>query len=167
MKTRHAATLALVGWYLMMPPMQVDLDSSCMGDSIFGFTVSDVFRAILGRMVCSENQHCVKNPNEAHNFRCHSLEDEVARDTPFGNWHQVGEFETLGGCEAAYAELQKERGKHPVSRNTVEQELLDEGTSKPSDLEITGRATEDDLAVQTQGSAAKCIASDDPRLQGK
>ena len=29
MKARHAAALALVGWYLMLPPMQDDLDSTC------------------------------------------------------------------------------------------------------------------------------------------
>jgi hypothetical protein len=38
----HAAALALVGWYLMIPPTQKDLDDSCGAHSPGGLTLAPV-----------------------------------------------------------------------------------------------------------------------------
>jgi hypothetical protein len=44
-KIRHAAALASVGWYLMMPPTEEQLDSTCRG----GPSVIDYVAALIGR----------------------------------------------------------------------------------------------------------------------
>jgi len=46
MRLRHAPTLALVGWYLMVAPTQEQLDSTCRGDS--GPSVMDHVAALVG-----------------------------------------------------------------------------------------------------------------------
>jgi hypothetical protein len=42
MKLHHAAALALVGWYLMIPPTEKDLDDSCGAHSPSGLTLAPV-----------------------------------------------------------------------------------------------------------------------------
>ncbi len=44
---RHAAALALVGWYLMMPPMAADLDRSCRHDYLLP-AMSDLLFGVIG-----------------------------------------------------------------------------------------------------------------------
>ena len=127
MKIRHAAALALVGWYLMLAPTQADLDKSCRSDSIF--TVSDAFWGLVAHWACKKDD-CAKNPREVHSIRCNLLGNEVATDAPLGLWQRIDEFETLAPCKAEYESYQEEQSRtfdQEDARDLAKQELLDEG----------------------------------------
>jgi hypothetical protein len=83
MRPRHAAALALVGWYLMVPPTQEQLDSTCRGGS--GPSVMDHVAASIGR----------DDADKVHTRRCDQEGIEVALDAPLSAWDQSDEFETL------------------------------------------------------------------------
>jgi hypothetical protein len=153
----------------MVPPTQADLDKSCTGDSIFGFTVSDAFWGLVAHWACKRDD-CAKNPSEVHSRRCNLLSGEVATDAPLGIWRRIDESETLVGCKAAqekYEETQSQTFDQEFARNEAKQELLDEGRRNPSSAEVTARAREMALFSRTWAMSAKCIASDDPRLREK
>jgi hypothetical protein len=98
------------------------------------------------------------------------LRAEVATDTPFGNWNQIDEFETLPACKAAYENYQETQSQtfdQKFAHDEAKQELLDEGRRNPSNAEIATRARGLDLFSRTWAMSAKCIASDDPRLREK
>jgi hypothetical protein len=97
MKPRHAAALALVGWYLMMPPTQSMLDSSCPPHI-----------GILDSLIATVTM-------ESHNdhlTRCNREATTVVPNTPFSRWLQNGEFETLAECRADQ--------KTPLTREEIE-----------------------------------------------
>jgi hypothetical protein len=157
MNPRHTAALALVGWYLMMPPMAADLDGSCAAQDP-ETSVSDIFVALIAR----------KWPSEINMIRCDSLRHEVRYDAPVSAWQQVDSFETLASCQAEYESNQKPYGNQTaLTRGAAEMEFLDEGKSHPSEDELKTRARTIDGAVQAQVSGEKCIATDDPRLRQK
>jgi hypothetical protein len=97
MKLRHAAVLALVGWYLMVPPLRYFL-----------------------------------NPNLP----------------PFSQWEIRGSFDTADACTAQKAkEIEIEPGTEEIKRHGMDEQLQ--------------------LQISSQMAAARCIATDDPRLRGK
>ena len=89
MKLRHAAALALVGWYLMVPPNQA------------GWACGQSFAAVLSHQLfgTGDDKLC------AHYSSLPDL------DAPLSQWHQAGEpFETLSECEEVRDKRLKEPG---------------------------------------------------------
>jgi len=140
MNLRHAAALALVGWYLMVPPTQVQLDSTCRS----GPSVMDHVTALIGR----------DDVNKVHARRCDQEGIEVALDAPLSAWSQSGEFETLKECKV---EQQK-----PMTEQDRMQTALALSVVRESGV------TKDALmsSVNLARESARCVASDDPRLKG-
>jgi hypothetical protein len=155
MNLRHTAALALIGWYLMMPPMLGDLDSSCNGYHIP--TVSDLFWALIAW----------RNFGEVQMIRCDELQHQVATDSPISEWKQVGEFETLEACRSQYAEDQTSEDREiDYGRTAAKTEFVDEGEQKPSEKDLQLRSQTIAIAIVSQIASEKCIATDDPRLKG-
>jgi hypothetical protein len=147
MKPSHAVALALVGWYLMVPPSKGDLNQSCR-QSLAG---SDDISAAQFR-------------------RCNPLWRQLADDAPLSKWRQAGEFEKLSDCQERDAEIQAESTQltpfnEKVDRDLAKEELLGEGTAKPSEDELMSRVWAFRRFYQAQDSVEKCIASDDSRLK--
>jgi len=149
MKPRHAAALALVGWYLMMPPSASDLDSACNGKSIFWNVVGSLSTQ---QRLYSEAAMCNR---ESH---------KLAADASLSKWKRVGFDETLAQCRARYEENQK---APPNGQVMAKLELKDEGKENPSDEELKSRADSLTRFLQAQTAAEKCVASDDPHLKEK
>jgi len=149
MKLSHAAALALVGWYLMMPPSAGDLDSACNGKSIFWNVVGSL--STQGRL----NSAAAKCNRESH---------QLAAGAPLSKWKHVGFDETLAECRARYEENQK---APPNGQLMAKLELKDEGKANPSDEELKSRADSLTRFLKAQTAAEKCVASDDPRLKEK
>jgi hypothetical protein len=155
MNLRHTAALALVGWYLMLPPNACEESSTCNGKSIF-------WNAVASLRGQSDSWAVWRN----------SLQDRVAIDAPLSEWHQLSEFETLKEChaEAVWNSAtpidtdQEKRNLEDVKRARLE--LKDEGHEKPSTEEVGVRAAMIRGFLNAQAGAARCIASDDPRLKG-
>ncbi len=73
---------------------------------------------------------------------------------------------TLDDCHVGYRQAQEhKRLDEALSKGVAELELRDEGDSKPSDDELKLQIESAKTAVDLQISAARCIATDDPRLQ--
>ena len=141
MKLRHAAALASVGWYLMIPPTQEQLDSTCRG----GPSVMDRVAALIGR----------DDANKVHTRRCDQEGIEVALDAPLSVWDQSGEFETLNECKV---EQQKPMTEQDKMKTALAFSVMREsGVTKDALMSSLNLARE----------SAKCIASDDPRLKEK
>jgi len=140
MNLRHAAALTLIGWYLMVPPTQEALDSSCSGNPTF--SVSGFLLSLFGRE--TEEQHLNRCDHEGVLF---------VPEASLSKWNQGGEFETLAECRT---EQQK-----PF---TEQEKALAGFTS--SFTAKSGISKEDLIRSGEQGIAlSKCIASDDPRLK--
>jgi len=91
---RHAAALALVGWYLMTPPTGEHLDSSCsfvpsMLDSVIAFITSE-----------SQSDR-IK--------RCYAEARVLILKAPLSKWYQEDEFETLVYCRNTRQTYRKPR----------------------------------------------------------
>jgi len=139
MKPCHATTLVLVGWYLMVPPTQEQLDSTCRG----GPSVMDHMVALIGR----------DSADKVHMRRCDREGIEVALDAPLSRWNQSGEFETLKKCKV-------EQQKTTTERDKMAAGLAFSLTSKSV---VTKDALMSSLHLEL--SSAKCVASNDPRLE--
>jgi hypothetical protein len=88
MKSRHAAALALVGWYLMVPPTMGETRWICGKDSSI---------AALARQWLDWGEGC-------------STYNQVAAPgAPLSQWHRVNRFDTVAECERG--RLQLSRGK--------------------------------------------------------
>ncbi len=85
MNLRHAAALALVGWYLMVPPSLADTSWIC-GHS---------FSAELSREWLGWGRGC------------DTMQRTVAFDAPVSQWREAAPFETLAECEADRETLHK------------------------------------------------------------
>jgi hypothetical protein len=140
MSLRHAAALAVVGWYLMVPPTQEALDSSCSAHPTF--SVSGFLLSLLGRE--TEEQHLNRCDHEGLLFVPEAL---------LSKWSQGGEFETLAECRT-------EQQRPYTEQEKALAEFTSGFTAK------SGISKEDLIRSGEQGIAlSKCIASDDPRLK--
>jgi hypothetical protein len=86
-KPRHVVALALVGWYLMMPPTDAEISWEC-GNSL----TAQIARYVSGGVakVCETEEHYTG----------------IGYLQPLSQWHQVGEpFEHLSECEQGLHEL--------------------------------------------------------------
>jgi hypothetical protein len=81
MNLRHTAALALVGWYLMVPPDLATTSCSCAG----GFQ-GRIFDAWIGSTKRMDN--------------CSRWSKVADFDTPFSRWSTIGFFDTYQQCEA-------------------------------------------------------------------
>ena len=152
MSPRHAATLALMGWYLMMPPNACDLSSACKGESIFWNAVS-----LLRPQSESNRQSEMAWRNRVDN--------DLVLNAPLSEWHQIDEFETLTECRARYEENQKPLpNEQEQFLDLAKSELADEGAANPSGDALRSRADLLISSLRLQTSQEKCAASDDPRL---
>jgi hypothetical protein len=146
MTRRHAAMLALLGWYLMVPPTREQLDSDCGRRNTW--TAFRVYKDILSMVAPAAADRA-----DATNVKqCDREEIVIADDAPPARWNQGGEFETLTACEAEQ--------KKPLT----EQERL--GLNFVSGLMGAAGVSKEDL-IRSQEQAltlSKCISSDDPRL---
>ena len=151
---RHAAALALVGWYLMVPPTLSDSDSTCASNG--WFSASDLIWALVAR----------RWPAEVNSTRCDELEHQVDLDTPLSHWQEFGEFETLEACQAG---LEKDRNDAWTQvesfRNLARVELNSEGQFDPPEEDLKLRTETIRRRFIAQAAKNRCIASDDPRLE--
>jgi hypothetical protein len=145
---------AAAGWHLMGPPTSGELDTSCANGALPA--VRD-FLAALMRW---------DNLGDIQMRRCDLERKTVDLNAPLWQWNQNSEFETLDDCHVGYRQAQEhKRLDEALSKVVAELELHDEGNSKPSDDELKLRIESAKAAVDIQISAARCIATDDPRLQ--
>jgi len=153
MNPRHAAALALVGWYLMLPPTQEMLDPACPSRqaSLMG-TLKQLTRG-----------------TDANIIRCDVESLWLDTRVPLSKWDQAREsFETLSACQAAKEKPlseQERRSAESVARLVME----DDRQARPE----AAKALPKDFieqAVRSRQTAldfSLCIASDDPRLKEK
>jgi hypothetical protein len=118
MKLRHAAALALVGWYLMIPPAL---------------------------------------PNGQPNL-----------GAPLSQWGQGGDFDTAAACHKAYGD-RLALAKKALGEVARAIDLMPESTknSKKPLSQLDPDLYKADLEISLfalHSAAARCIASDDPRL---
>ena len=85
MDARHAAALALVGWYLMVPPSMSEMDWTC-GASLSAHAYHKLFGT-------GDEKECAK------------FAEIEAPNAPISKWHEMSPFETLLDCEKAQHEL--------------------------------------------------------------
>jgi hypothetical protein len=140
MTLRHAAALVLVGWYLMVPPTQEMLDSSCSNH-----------RGILDSLIAT----ITRESDNDRLKRCDGEATMLVPDAPFSRWVQGGEFETLAECRA-------DQTKPLTEKDTGWAKFAGELTAS------SGVSKEDLIRTQKQAlTFSKCLASDDPRLKEK
>jgi hypothetical protein len=82
---RHAAALALVAWYLMVPPSMSEMDWTC-GASLS----AQAYHKLFGT---GDEKECAK------------FKEIEAPNAPISRWHEMSPFETLLDCEKAQHEL--------------------------------------------------------------
>jgi hypothetical protein len=153
MTVRHAAALALVGWYLMVPPTQEMTDPACnWHNSTFIGGITAVLRG-------GSDWNIVICDREA------LLLDTFA---PLSEWDSGSAFETLAECQA---EQQK-----PLSASEKARVASAARLAFDSDRKLRPEAASAlpndfvKLALESRETAlmaSQCIASDDPRLKGK
>jgi hypothetical protein len=85
MNLRHATSLALVGWYLMVPPSRADT-----------WVCGQSFSAEMSRAWFGWGKDC------------DTMRSTVVFDAPLSEWHQVAPFETLAECEADRESMRKD-----------------------------------------------------------
>jgi hypothetical protein len=146
MNPRHAAALALVGWYLMVPPTGEHFDPVCSG----GFSISDSVLSFVLR----------EGKNDRFKW-CYNQATVVGlrREAPLSEWYQEDEFETLAECRGKQEDL----GKFPNKLTKYDVVISVIGSETDSSM-----LSDHDLRqIQTQAAlASRCVASDDPRLRG-
>jgi hypothetical protein len=81
MKVRHAAALALVGWYLMVPPSMRETNWLC-GASLTASVSHELFGT-------GDEKECAEWAKIAN------------ANAPLSEWHETSPFETLNACEEA------------------------------------------------------------------
>ena len=171
MSIRHAAALAAVGWYLMYPPTQRDLDGSCNFQRAWNNSITDpttgedlkpiwadYVSVVLSRLRGEKNL----DVNKVAERRCDTEGTKVAHDAPLSRWIQLGSFERLADCEDRYnAGLSQEEGTDIEGLAATFSDVWGEGVAA-HDIAL-GTLT----ATRSQTNAATCVAADDPRLKGK
>ena len=143
---RHAAALALVGWYLMTPPTTEGLNPVCSG-------VPSIYNSVAAFIFGKSNADQIKACYGQATFM------GLRRKAPLSEWYQEDEFETLADCRKEQSNLNKQ--PNGLVKYNVEIHLAGSTTGS--------RLLEHDLReVQAQAALdSRCVASDDPRLKEK
>ena len=141
MTLRHAAALASVGWYLMIPPTQEQLDSTCRG----GPSVMDRVAALIGR---DDQTKCTRGV-------------VIKRGSRLPSMHRC-----QSGIRAANSRALNEC-KVEQQKPMTEQDKMK--TALALSVMRESGVTKDALmsSLNLARASAKCIASDDPRLKEK
>ncbi len=152
-KLRHTVALALVGWYLMMPPSIAFHDSTCPGGTGWP-TLYDAFFGILKG----------ESPRRFNVLRCNSEQYEFpSAEPPLSDWIQIDSFETLDACKDA---REKEIVANHEDRNIAELDLTSERNGlRPSKTEVDERTESIARFKSVQASSSLCVSSGDPRLK--
>jgi len=153
----HATILALIGWYLMMPPMVADLRPECAYGGAIGS--STLILAMLEGV----------SPRKYLIARCHHWRHKVSAYAPITAWPdndrmtlwpRIGQFDTLVACEAQYAANQTAPIDESFYRDTAASELVAEGRTSYTKNELENREAEIRKGFADQIAGERCIASD-------
>ena len=168
MNLRHAAALTLIGWYLMIPPTQKDLDDSCGAHSPSGLTLAPVNTLPETATTMDYVSWLLAKASGDHEARletlskrrCDTEASEIQPDASLSYWLQLSAFESLSQCQAGLSSLAARRGGPTVEqRRTMTEAMTSVWGQQASQMaDATLKARRD------QELAATCIATDDPRL---
>src|SRR5215471_9200593 len=155
MNLHHAAALTMVGWYLMIPPTQKDLDNSC-GAHPETATTMDYASWLLAKTT-GDNETPLETFSKR---RCDTEATEIQSDASLSYWLQLSAFESLSQCQAGLSSLAAHRGgPTEEERKTMAEAMTSVWGKQASQMaDATLKARTD------QELAATCIATDDPRL---
>jgi hypothetical protein len=93
MNLRHAAAIALTGWYLMLPPSAERTRWFC-ADNLVGET----YRNFISKEASQT---------------CRMLMGHADADAPLSQWHQYGEgFDSINACVAVKEQIYKEASQN-------------------------------------------------------
>ena len=127
-------------------------------------TISIVFAANLAEAACG--WYLMVPPRSPYDKKAEFLQAfKTLVDTPLSKWHQAGSFDSSEACEMT--KDSRTRVEHSVySKASAEYIRLVgiKGTSEP-ELAMQRYLTEQNNANVDGLMAARCIASDDPRLR--
>jgi hypothetical protein len=151
MKLHHAAALALVGWYLMLPPTQEMLDSACQFKHP---TITGEARALV-------------RGGDENIVQCDLESLQLDASAPLSNWDTGGTFESLAECQADQKRPLTEREK-TAFEFPAHLMFDDDRNLRPK---ASTRLPNDfvKLFVEARQSArdvSRCVATNDPRLKG-
>jgi len=96
MKTRHAAALALVGCYLMIPPTLEMIDPACQSRRT---SLAGSLKPLL-------------RGSDENIVRCDSESLTLYDTAPLFQWDQAGTYETLAACKADSQKPLSDNEKH-------------------------------------------------------
>jgi hypothetical protein len=165
----HAAALALVGWYLMIPPTQKDLDDSCGAHSPSGLTLAPVntlpetatttdYASWLLAKASGDQETRLETFSKR---RCDTEATEIQPDASLSHWLQLSAFESLSQCQAGLSSL----AAHRAALSTKEQrKTMAEAMTSVWGKQASQMADATLKARTDQELSATCIATDDPRL---
>jgi hypothetical protein len=164
----HAAALALVGWYLMIPPTQKDLDDTCGAHSPSGLTLAPVntlpetattmdYASWLLAKASGDQETRLETFSKR---RCDTEATEIQPDASLSHWLQLSAFESVSQCQASLSSLAAHRGgPTEEERKTMVEAMTSVWGKQASQMaDATLKARTD------QERSATCIATDDPRL---
>ena len=164
----HAAALALVGWYLMIPPTQKDLDDSCGAHSPSGSTLSPVntlpetattmdYASWLLAKASGDQETRLETFSKR---RCDTEATEIQPDASLSHWLQLSAFESLSQCQTALSSLAAEQGGPTQEQRETMAKTMTLGWGKRA-----AQMADSTLKARTdQKLSATCIATDDARL---
>jgi hypothetical protein len=164
----HATALALVGWYLMIPPTQKDLDDSCGAHRPSGLTLTPANTPPQTATTMDYASWLLAQASGDHETRletfskrrCDTEATEIQPDASLSHWPQLSAFESLSQCQAGLSSLAAHRGgPTEEQRKTVAEAMASvwgKQASQMADATLKARAE--------QELSATCIATDDPRL---
>jgi len=169
MKCRHAAGFALLGWYLMIPPTQRDLDDSCGAHNLSGSTLAPVKSRSLEKatvmdyaswLLARASGDHVTGLETLSKRRCDTEATQVQPDASLSQWLQQNEFESLSQCQASLSSLTAHQGgPSREQRETMAADMAPvwgKQASQMADARLKARSD--------QELSATCIATDDLRL---
>jgi hypothetical protein len=150
---RHAAALALVGWYLMVPPIQEAVDSACQWKQM----------TYLGRA-----KGLLRGGGDWNVIQCDIESLDLDDLAPLSRWQVAGTFDTKTECQTKQSQ--------PLTASEIT--ALEAQAQSTLDNDQTARPKEAALLpdyfvghfVRTRQTAiqlSQCIATDDPRLKEK
>lgn len=143
----HAAALALVGWYLMLPPEPILSNPANRGKSDEDLVKEST---ILGERLLHPRTPAPNEPTPIAPYLIGAPDD----DAPISQWSMLDAFDSVAACKAALEtgrvqglnDLQRGVEKYAHDKKVVESQRAD---------------------IRALYAHAKCIATDDPRLKGK
>jgi hypothetical protein len=89
-------------------------------------------KALVSGFVIFFGRLWLGGPKEINAIRCDPLRSEAAVEAPLDQWQQIGEFETLAACRAAYEKQQAPAPKQDeFTRVLAKSEFLTKAYDSP------------------------------------